>query len=592
MIVGVRPILYDEDPYVGFSSNVPLFVEHPAGSQTVMVTGRNKLAWFNSQHFLKQKPNGAFRIFCLGGSTTYGRPYDDATSFAGWLREFLPAADPSKQWEVVNAGGISYASYRVAKLMEELVRYEPDLFIVYTGHNEFLERRTYGSLFEAPAAVDRLRGPLGRTRTYSLIRRLVRSGVSSPTSGRDRSAFELPEEVDTLLDQSVGPEAYTRDDDTAEQILRHFRFNLRRMIEIAASAGADVILVTPASNLRDSSPFKSEAIVSLTPDERGEFERLFQAATDAFDGGDAAAALQALDQAQRIDARFAGLQFLRGRVLLELSRPEEAKAAFLSARDEDVCPLRALSATIQAVRAAAVEADVPLVDFVELVGRTAENGLPGSDLFLDHVHPTIAGHRLLAEVLVETMHAEGLVSPDSSWGPATRDQIAARIEAGLDSHKQGIALRNLAKVLGWAGKLEEAARLAQQAVELIPDDAEAQFEAGISAEDRNDLAVAELHYRRARELAPHLVQVSINLGVVLARQERLVEAADEFLAGLQIDPQSAVLYANLARVKALEGDFPAAVSHQQAAVRYAPPDRRPELERTLAEFLSRRAENE
>ena len=56
-----------------------------------------------------KKESGVTRIICLGGSTTYGRPYNDKTSFCGWLREFLPAVDPSRQWEVINAGGISYA---------------------------------------------------------------------------------------------------------------------------------------------------------------------------------------------------------------------------------------------------------------------------------------------------------------------------------------------------------------------------------------------------------------------------------------------------------------------------------------------------
>ena len=27
--------------------------------------------------------------------------------------------------------------------MQELIRYEPDLFVICTGHNEFLEERTY-----------------------------------------------------------------------------------------------------------------------------------------------------------------------------------------------------------------------------------------------------------------------------------------------------------------------------------------------------------------------------------------------------------------------------------------------------------------
>jgi len=139
-LAGLNPGLYEEDPLVGFSSRIPLFVENEQ-RKGVLSTARNKLSLFNPQHFVRKKPPEAYRIFCLGGSTTYGRPYGHATSFCGWLRALLPVADPSRRWQLINAGGISYASYRVAALMEELVDYDPDLFIVYSGHNEFLERR-------------------------------------------------------------------------------------------------------------------------------------------------------------------------------------------------------------------------------------------------------------------------------------------------------------------------------------------------------------------------------------------------------------------------------------------------------------------
>ena len=109
-------------------------------------SARNRLAYFNAQRFSANKAPRTFRIFCLGGSTTYGRPYNDHTSYVGWLRELLPLADDRRQYEVINAGGISYASYRVASLMDELCGYEPDLFVVYMGHNEFLEQRTYQDL--------------------------------------------------------------------------------------------------------------------------------------------------------------------------------------------------------------------------------------------------------------------------------------------------------------------------------------------------------------------------------------------------------------------------------------------------------------
>ncbi|MGH7199309.1 MAG: hypothetical protein ACREJB_01810, partial [Planctomycetaceae bacterium] len=53
--------------------------------------------------------------------------------------------------------------------------------------------------------------------------------------------------------------------------------------------------------------------------------------------------MAAIDEALAIDDRHAHLHYLHGRVLLALDRTMEAEAAFLRAREEDVCPLRALS---------------------------------------------------------------------------------------------------------------------------------------------------------------------------------------------------------------------------------------------------------
>lgn len=142
-IFGVTPVAHDMDPQVGFARQPRLFVESRAeGGEVAMATAPNKLRFFNTQRFAKRKADGTYRIFCLGGSTTYGRPYNDKTSFCGWLRVLLPAADRSRQWEVINADGISYASDRVLNVARELTAYEPDLLLVYTGQNEFLERRT------------------------------------------------------------------------------------------------------------------------------------------------------------------------------------------------------------------------------------------------------------------------------------------------------------------------------------------------------------------------------------------------------------------------------------------------------------------
>ena len=170
-----------------------------------MVTAENKLSLFNAQHFPRKKAAGTFRIFCLGGSTTYGHPYDDKTSFPGWLRELLPVVDPSRRWEVINAGGISYASYRMAMLMEELVAYEPDLFVVEAGHNECLERRTYARIIATPAPIRGLGALASRTRTWTALKYLIYG--SSNRSSSAPSGTRLPGEVAAVLDRSVGPEA-------------------------------------------------------------------------------------------------------------------------------------------------------------------------------------------------------------------------------------------------------------------------------------------------------------------------------------------------------------------------------------------------
>ena len=136
-VLGVGRAANFEDPFVGFDAKSPVFVSAEDSDGMRLETAAGKQVWFNYQTFGRKKAGNTKRVFCLGGSTTFGRPFDDQTAFSGWLREILPLVDSSTQWEVINAGGVSYASYRVANVMEELCEYEPDLFVILTGHNEF-----------------------------------------------------------------------------------------------------------------------------------------------------------------------------------------------------------------------------------------------------------------------------------------------------------------------------------------------------------------------------------------------------------------------------------------------------------------------
>ncbi len=568
---GVQASTRDVDPFVGFASNLPLFVPSQTGEDAVeMVTAENKRSLFNRQRFPENKPASSYRIFCMGGSTTYGRPYNDQTSFARWLREFLPLADSSTDWEVINAGGISYASYRVAALMDELSQYQPDLFIIYTGHNEFLERRTYRSLLETPGWLRNVHARLASLRTYRLLQESLGRGwddSTAPVDGRDL----LPAEVDTILDQSYGPDEYSRDDAFAAQVLEHYQLSLTRSVQLAREAGADVILVTCASNLRDFEPFKSQHREGLDADQQSIWLGYLDRAADAFQRREFAEALASLDTAAEIDDRHARLHFLRGRVLARLERWEEARGAFVRARDEDVCPLRGLTPMQQIVREVAFEQQVPLVDFATMIDELAEHRIPGDDWFLDHVHPTIEGHRRLALQLVETLQDRGVVKREAAWTPEAIEGVTADVLQSLDSRTHANALRNLAKVLGWAGKVEEASNLAIRAVEGLPGDREAHYLAGQAWHQREELGAAATEYLLALQADPDYVPAIVMLGAVLIEQEKPAAARNYLQRAVKLEPDRPLAHQQLGKALLQLNELPAAESAFRKCLEVGPP---------------------
>src|SRR5438270_5512112 len=66
----------DADSSAGFSRNVPLFERQEA----VYRTAREREPFFCPQEFSIVKPTNEFRIFCFGGSTVHGHPYQSDTA--------------------------------------------------------------------------------------------------------------------------------------------------------------------------------------------------------------------------------------------------------------------------------------------------------------------------------------------------------------------------------------------------------------------------------------------------------------------------------------------------------------------------------
>ena len=574
-LFGLNPRAWREDPYVGFSSSLPLFVPERSDDGTAgFRTAAGKQRWFNEQHFPAHKSDGTRRIFCMGGSTTYGRPHDDRTSFCGWLRAFLTEAEPGRRYEVVNAGGISYASYRVAALMEELSRFQPDLFVVYSGHNEFLEERTYRSVRAIHPAVRWLDGHLSRTRLYSALRGVVQK--AGEVGGQPPEGSQLQGEVSAILDRSIGPSAYQRDDELRRAVAEHYRFNLERMIQIAAASGAEILLITPADNLKDCSPFKSDAGSGLTASDQARWQERVASGRAHLARGDVAPAIDLLQQAVGLDPRRAEGHYLLGQALLQQGDYADAEVALRRARDEDICPLRALSEFQEELRRVAESRGVLHVDYPRLLEElsTKRHGhpVPGDELFLDHVHPTIEGHEQLAVAILDVLADAGWIAPRASWPPDGTARARQAVLATLDDRARGTALRNLAKVLSWAGKSEEAAGLAERALAMLPGDAESLFILGTHAEDAGDLELALDRYQAVLQLDPGFVKARNNLGVILTRLGRLDDAVETYRTVLRDEPEHPNARYNLANALLRRGAYAEAIAEYRTVLVRTPRD--------------------
>lgn len=407
-----------DDPFVGFSELQPLFQFNETEARYEIPKPR--LKFFAEESFPTRKPPGTFRIFCLGGSTVQGRPFSKETSFTTFLQIGLGEADPTRNWEVINCGGISYASYRLVPMLEECLNYEPDLFILCTGHNEFLEDRSYGHLRDvAPIAAAPMKAAF-QLRSFHLARGLFQPSTR-PTQ-TDDSRPELGPDVQARLDYHGGLKEYVRDDEWRAGVMRHFEFNINRLIQAARQRDVPVLLVLPPSNLADTPPFKSLPKKGPTKDEITRHREWLETA-GRLQKTDLYGAVEALEEALKIDDRQAAVQYFLGRLLERAGETPRARAAYVQARDHDICPLRILTPMEEALRSAASHWRVPLLDAHALLESKTDDGLLDNSWLVDHVHPSIAGHEQIALALIHLLPEEHMASPKGDWPAKATEQF-------------------------------------------------------------------------------------------------------------------------------------------------------------------------
>lgn len=452
------------DPFVGFSGSTPLFEQTSDGRWWHTSPARRK--FFAEEQFAANKDDNEFRIFVLGGSTVQGRPWSIPTSLTTFLEQALTEAAPDRKWEVVNCGGISYASYRLVPILIECLQYEPDLVIVCTGHNEFLEDVTYADQKTPGTMLPALVTAGQRLRTVRALQEIFHT-ESQPQSGLRPV---LPGEVDALLDHQGGLEAFHRDDEHANMVARHFRSNLERMVAICRERQLPILLLQPPSNLADCPPFKSELSVT-GPDEVQQIRQLISEASHQ-QGLDPKQSVRLLEQAATLDPRFAFAWYQLGHAYLAVGHSEAALNAFVRARDEDLCPLRMTTSLEQGIQHVAAEQNVPFVNLHAFLEPRCRHRLVGDQVLSDHIHPSFRSHQEIGMLLAEWMMEQHLIQrpPDvDGWRAACQVHFATHLSS-LENMYFLRGQRALDDLRGWAAGRAEGPPLIKQSEESSSQD--------------------------------------------------------------------------------------------------------------------------
>jgi tetratricopeptide (TPR) repeat protein len=372
-------------------SGAQLCMVEPAAAKPYFFANPTRPGDADQTNFLLPKPADTVRIFLVGESAAKGYPQPRNLGMSSFLQAMLADAWPEKNVEVINLGTTAVASFPLVYQVRDALRYAPDLFIFYTGNNEFFGAYGTASINAAgslpPWALRGLRAARGLA--------LVQVLDSWLSRGAD--------ENQSLMEEMIGQTVILADSPLREAAVRNLAANLGTMLDEVRAAGVPAIVCTTASNESGLAPLGEDDVAGLDEKQQRELKRLMGEAAEAAEADDFPQAVNLLRQAVQIAPRHARVRFLLGQVLARGGQADPARTAFLAARDLDTMPWRPISLTEQAIRNTALVRGAVFCDVAEIFRKESPDGATGWELLDDHVHLSLSGQARAARSMVGAM---------------------------------------------------------------------------------------------------------------------------------------------------------------------------------------------
>ena len=388
--------------FVEFTQNKDYLVLNPDASKRYF-TDEDMATTGNAEPFKKKKDSNTLRIFVLGESTTIGYPYFHNGSFHRWLQYRLTRTFPGKKFEIINLSLTAVNSYTVLGFAKEVVNYEPDAVLVYTGHNEYYGALGAGStqtLGSNPGAINFIL-KLRELRLAQLVINLyeetrVALGNSKVSAGGTRMQL-------MVQNQEI---AYHSD--MYEKGVIQFRTNMDALMSLFNGKHIPLFISNLVSNEKDLKPF-----ISLNPDsiKSPGFKTNFDAGLKAFRGKDLTSANAYFKKADQACNSSADCKYYLGQVTWQQGDFTSAKKYFAEAKDLDGLRFRAPEQFNEILAQLCTKyPDTHLVDTRAAFEANALHGIIGGDLTVDHVHPNLKGYAIMSDAFYTSIEKAHLIT--------------------------------------------------------------------------------------------------------------------------------------------------------------------------------------
>lgn len=407
---------------IGFNNSYPLFIDSP-GAPGYMQVNPDVVKRFLVQEspasamqadtifFLKDKPADTYRIFVLGESSAAGFPYGRFGSLAGMLEQRLRRTFPDKNIEVITTAMSAVNSYTLLDFTDEILAQKPDAVLIYTGHNEYVGILGVGSAYSVSTSRDTTLAFL-KLRQLRLFQ-IVKDTYYSFSVGNLAKASSRNVMAEIARDKEIPYGSATFDAGVAQ-----FRDNLDDMLSRYEQAHVPVLIGTLVSNERDQAPFVSKVGPGVDP---ALWEQVYQQGYSAIKNKDWPAAQAAFARDLSMDDIAADAYYAQAYVYESEKNYEAARQDYLAAKDRDQLRFRAPEVFNDVIRQEAQKHGAILVDVQAAFHREAVNGIIGTDLILEHVHPNAYGYFVLTDAYYEALRQHSMIG---SWEHAISKEQA------------------------------------------------------------------------------------------------------------------------------------------------------------------------